>query len=70
MAVYSQPMILPFNPDGSIYVLQDEHGRIIGTGDRAVCAVLLETMKKAIASEPFQAAPVVAHANVRSAITL
>ena len=70
MAIYSQPMILPFNPDGSIYVLQDEHGRIIGTGDREVCAVLLETMKKAIASEPFHASPVAAHANVRSAITL
>ena len=70
VAIYSQPMILPLNPDGSIYVLQDENGRIIGTGDRAVCAVLLEVMKKANTSAPFQAAPVVAHGNVRSAITL
>jgi len=70
VAIYSQPMILPLNPDGSIYVLQDENGRIIGTGDRAVCVVLLEVMKKAKTSAPFHAAPVVAHGNVRSAITL
>jgi hypothetical protein len=43
--VYSEPIILPLNADGQLYALQDEHGRIVGTGTREICHVLLMVMK-------------------------
>ena len=69
MAEYSEPMIVPLNAEGTIYALLDEHGKIIGTGDREVCAVLVEMMKRAKEMEPLQSASVLSHGNVRSAIT-
>ena len=70
MALYSQPMILPFNADGTVYVVQDEDGKIVGTGDREVCAVLFEMMKRAKTGGPFQTSTPIAHTNIRSAITV
>jgi hypothetical protein len=45
--VYSEPIILPLNADGQLYALEDEHGRIVGTGTR-VCEVLLTIIKKEV----------------------
>jgi hypothetical protein len=46
--VYSEPIILPINADGQLYALEDEHGRIVGTGTREVCEVLLTIIKKEV----------------------
>jgi hypothetical protein len=48
--VYSEPIILPLNADGQLYALEDEHGRIVGTGTREVCEVLLTIIKKEVFS--------------------
>lgn len=39
-------MILPLDPEGNIYALQDEGGKTIGTGTREVCEVLLHIITK------------------------
>ncbi|HJX89583.1 MAG TPA: hypothetical protein VJ372_03760 [Pyrinomonadaceae bacterium] len=62
-------MIIPLNAEGTIYALLDEHGKIIGTGDREVCAVLVEMMKRAKEMEPLESVSALSHGNVRSAIT-
>jgi hypothetical protein len=33
------------NADGQVYALQDEQGRIVGTGTREICEALLHLMK-------------------------
>lgn len=43
--VYSEPIILPLNADGKLYALEDEQGRIVGTGTREICEALLTMMK-------------------------
>lgn len=43
--MYSEPIILPLNADGQIYALQDEQGRLVGTGTREICEALLSLMK-------------------------
>ena len=43
--VYSEPIILPMNADGVVYALQDEQGRIVGTGTREICDALLTMLK-------------------------
>ena len=43
--MYSEPIILPLNADGCIYALEDEQGRIVGTGTREICEALLTFMK-------------------------
>jgi len=48
----TQPMILPFNLDGTIYVVQDEQGRTIGTGPRHACAALLNLVHRAKSFAP------------------
>jgi len=45
--MYAKPMILPLDPNGEIYALQDEKGNTIGTGTREVCQVLLYIITKA-----------------------
>jgi len=43
--MYSEPIILPLNADGKLYALEDEQGRIVGTGTREICEALLTMMK-------------------------
>jgi hypothetical protein len=43
--VYTEPIILPLNADGELYALQDEQGRIVGTGTREICDALLTMLK-------------------------
>ena len=43
--MYSEPIILPLNGDGELYALEDEQGRIVGTGTREICDALLSMMK-------------------------
>lgn len=44
--MYTKPMILPLDNEGTIYALQDEKGNIIGTGTREVCEVLMDIITK------------------------
>lgn len=46
--MYSEPIILPLNADGQLYALEDEHGRIVGTGTRETCEVLLTIIKNEV----------------------
>ena len=46
LLMYAEPMILPLDPNGRIYALQDEKGNTIGTGTREVCEVLLYIITK------------------------
>ena len=43
--MYNEPIILPLNADGKLYALEDEQGRIVGTGTREICEALLTMMK-------------------------
>lgn len=46
--MYLEPIMLPLNADGQLYALQDERGRIVGTGTREICQVLLRIMKNEV----------------------
>jgi len=67
--MYTQPMILPLDGSGRIYVLQDDKGQVVGTGSREVCETLMYLMGagRAAATDKAQA---VSHSNVRAAITI
>ena len=75
--MYSKPIILPLNPEATIYALQDELGKTIGTGTREICELLLHVINKhggerrpedVLASiERERSMP---HQNVRSAIAI
>lgn len=43
--MYTEPIILPLNAEGKLYALQDESGRIVGTGTREICEVLLTIVR-------------------------
>lgn len=45
----TQPMILPIDFEGTIYVLEDEHGKIIGAGTRKACELLLSLITTKLA---------------------
>lgn len=68
--MYTGPMILPLDSEGTIYALQDEKGNTIGTGTRAVCEILLYMITKPTTravSDGFNTSPQI-RSNVRSAI--
>ena len=68
--MYTQPMILPLDGSGRIYVLQDEKGQVVGTGSREVCETLMYLMGAGLAPATDKAAQAVSHSNVRAAITI
>jgi hypothetical protein len=75
--MYSDPIILPLDPEGTIYALQDELGKTIGTGTLEVCELLLHVINRQGAGrrredmvariERERSMP---HQNVRSAIAI
>lgn len=67
-----KPMILPLDPEGNIYALQDEGGKTIGTGTREVCEVLLRIITKPLSSSVSGNTQVLLpqRPNVRAAIVL
>jgi hypothetical protein len=67
--MYTQPMILPLDGSGRIYVLQDKNGQVVGTGSREVCETLMYLMGAGLAPA-MEKNPAVAHNNVRAAITI
>jgi hypothetical protein len=69
LRVYSEPIILPFDIDGRIYVLEDENGAIMCTGRREVCVALIQIMNRAKAAARLQLMQPPSLPNVRSAIT-
>lgn len=75
--MHSKPDILPLNPEGTIYALQDELGKTIGTGSREVCELLLHVLnKQATERRPedvlarIEKERTTPHPNVRSAIAI
>lgn len=70
--MYTKPMILPLDAEGTIYSIQDEKGNTIGTGTREVCEVLLYIINKAptpsISGRTSLSVP--QRPNVRAAISL
>ena len=69
--MYAAPMILPIDPNGQIYALQDVKGNTIGTGTREVCEVLLYIITKpASQSISGRNGPVSQRPNVRAAIAI
>lgn len=46
--MYSELIILPLNGDGELYVIEDEHGHLVGTGTREICEALLTIMKSEV----------------------
>jgi hypothetical protein len=67
--MYSSPIILPLDWTGRIYVLEDEQGRVIGTGSREVCETLMYMMRAGLAPAT-ENAPANTRSNVRAAITI
>ena len=67
--MYSSPIILPLDWTGRIYVLEDEQGRVIGTGSREVCETLMFMMRAGL-SPATENAPANTRSNVRAAITI
>ena len=67
--MYTGPMILPLDSTGRIYVLQDEKGRVIGTGSREVCETLLYIIGAGLSPVIEKTQPI-GHGNVRAAITI
>ena len=74
---YSKSIILPLNPEGTIYALQDEKGITIGTGSREVCEFLLNILNRQSTyptSEEILARVVretsTPHVNIRSVISI
>jgi hypothetical protein len=58
----SKPMVFPVDGTGTLYVLQDEHGREVGVGSRETCYTLLHLFfrpapAKPRAYEPFKREP-------------
>lgn len=69
--MYKTPMIFPLDPEGKIYILQDENGNTIGTGTRKVCEVLLYIITNAAGAVPEATGAAVSQkSNVRAAITI
>jgi hypothetical protein len=71
--MYSNPIILPLDAWGKIYVLQDEKGNTIGTGTREVCEVLMCMITKLTSGTTVSGEPRVKipqRLNVRAAIAI
>ena len=67
--MYSAPIILPLDWTGRIYVLEDEQGRVIGTGSREVCETLMYMMRAGLSPET-ENTQSNSRSNVRAAITI
>lgn len=68
--MYTQPMILPLDGSGRVYVLQDEKGQVVGTGSREVCETLMFLLGAGLVPATDNSQAVVSHSNVRAAITI
>lgn len=67
--MYTQPMILPLDGSGRIYVLQDKDGNAVGTGSREVCETLMYLIGAGLAPGKDKT-PGVSDSNVRAAIRI
>ena len=70
--MYTEPIILRFNGNSEIYAMRDEKGRIIGTGTREVCEVLVEIINRQARAPEFREVPreKIPRSNVRAAIVI
>jgi hypothetical protein len=67
--MYTRPMIFPFESTGRIYVLQDDKGRVVGTGSREVCETLMHIIGAGLSPVMDKTQPI-RQGNVRAAITI
>jgi 20S proteasome alpha/beta subunit len=44
--MYTKPRIFPLDLSGTLFAIEDEKGRTIGTGSREVCEMLLHLMTR------------------------
>jgi hypothetical protein len=69
--MYSNPIMLPLDVEGTIYSLQDERGNTIGTGTREVCEVLMYLISRNTFSTSDKSCQQIPNRpNVRAAITI
>jgi hypothetical protein len=68
--MYTQPMIFPLDPEGEIYILQDESGRTIGTGPREVCEILRKMIVDRLAAPIPEPEFIPCRSNIRAAIAI
>lgn len=70
--MYGETIIFPLDGDGKIYAIQDEKGKIIGTGTREVCEMLLYiiTTGLSVADPNRVESKSATKANIRSAISM
>ena len=66
-----EPSIHALSVDANIYALRDERGKMLGTGTREVCEILLYIMTRASAnSMNLPSQPTSLSSNVRAAIAI
>ena len=44
--MHAEPKVIPLDPSRNIYAIQDESGKIAGTGTREVCEVMIYIIRK------------------------
>jgi len=70
--MFSEPKIFPLDVDGLLCAVHDDRGKIIGTGSREVCEVLLRIINRSpsttLSEEDSRKTTV--HYNVRAAIVI
>jgi hypothetical protein len=64
------PSMHPLSTASNLYALRDEKGKIIGTGRREVCEVLLYILSRCAEFPPIQQGFAGARPNVRAAISI
>ena len=69
--ICTRPMILPMDSEGRIYVLENEQGKIIGSGPREACEMLLKLITSGLNVSPESAeSKYIGEARIRSASSL
>lgn len=72
--MYEEPMVVPFDADGTLCAILDEKGIVIGTGTREVCEVMIQIVRRLRTTVPELASKPADEAwmrhNVRAAITI
>ena len=70
--MYTKPIILPLDSEGKFYVIQDENGKMIGTGTREVCETLMGIINRQTPGAVFQnrRGKIPQRPNVRAAIEI
>jgi hypothetical protein len=44
--MYEEPKIIPLDSHGTLFAIRDEKGKIVGSGTKEVCEVMIFIMRK------------------------